>query len=97
MLIETPANPTIVMTDIRRIANCAAERARTAARDGRQHVSGSAFQHPLALGADVSLYSATKYLGGFSDIIGGVAYNGCRPDAQDSQQAQSVRQHSATG
>jgi len=34
---------------------------------------GPAFQHPLSLGADVSLYSATKYLGGFSDIIGGVA------------------------
>jgi cystathionine beta-lyase/cystathionine gamma-synthase len=34
---------------------------------------GPAFQHPLALGADVSLYSATKYLGGYSDIIGGVA------------------------
>jgi cystathionine beta-lyase/cystathionine gamma-synthase len=34
---------------------------------------GPAFQHPIQLGADVSLYSATKYLGGFSDIIGGVA------------------------
>jgi len=34
---------------------------------------GPAFQHALTLGADVSLYSATKYLGGFSDIIGGVA------------------------
>ena len=34
---------------------------------------GTRFQHPLALGADVSLYSATKYLGGYSDIIGGVA------------------------
>jgi methionine-gamma-lyase len=34
---------------------------------------GPAFQHPLALGADASLYSATKYLGGYSDIIGGVA------------------------
>jgi cystathionine beta-lyase/cystathionine gamma-synthase len=34
---------------------------------------GPAFQHPMALGADVSLYSATKYLGGYSDIIGGVA------------------------
>ncbi len=33
---------------------------------------GPAFQHPLALGADVSIYSATKYLGGYSDIIGGV-------------------------
>jgi methionine-gamma-lyase len=34
---------------------------------------GPTFQHPLSLGADVSLYSATKYLGGYSDIIGGVA------------------------
>jgi methionine-gamma-lyase len=34
---------------------------------------GPAFQHPLSLGADVALYSATKYLGGYSDIIGGVA------------------------
>jgi cystathionine beta-lyase/cystathionine gamma-synthase len=33
---------------------------------------GPAFQHPLALGADISIYSATKYLGGYSDIIGGV-------------------------
>jgi methionine-gamma-lyase len=33
---------------------------------------GPAFQHPLSLGADLSIYSATKYLGGFSDIIGGV-------------------------
>ena len=31
------------------------------------------FQHPFALGADVALYSATKYLCGFSDIIGGIA------------------------
>jgi cystathionine beta-lyase/cystathionine gamma-synthase len=33
---------------------------------------GPAFQHPLTLDADVVLYSATKYLGGYSDIIGGV-------------------------
>ncbi len=73
ILIETPANPTVVMTDIRHA--CAI--AQTGA--GRPLVMidntflGPAFQHPLALGADVSLYSATKYLGGFSDIIGGVA------------------------
>ena len=34
---------------------------------------GPAFQHPFALGADIVLYSATKYLSGFSDLIGGVA------------------------
>ena len=34
---------------------------------------GPAFQHPLKLGADMCLYSATKYLSGFSDMIGGAA------------------------
>ncbi|MCL5744754.1 MAG: PLP-dependent aspartate aminotransferase family protein, partial [Acidobacteria bacterium] len=34
---------------------------------------GPAFQHPLLLGADVVLYSATKYLSGFSDMVAGVA------------------------
>jgi methionine-gamma-lyase len=34
---------------------------------------GPAFQHPLLLGADICLYSATKYLSGFSDMIGGAA------------------------
>ena len=75
VFIETPANPTIVMTDIKH----ACEAAAVAPSPGRPLVMvdntflGPAFQHPLALGADVSLYSATKYLGGYSDIIGGVA------------------------
>jgi cystathionine beta-lyase/cystathionine gamma-synthase len=34
---------------------------------------GPAFQHPLQLGADLVLYSATKYLSGFSDMVAGVA------------------------
>jgi len=77
VLIETPANPTTVMTNIRH----ACDMVRTMAHDGASRALvmvdntflGPAFQHPLALGADVSLYSATKYLGGYSDIIGGVA------------------------
>lgn len=73
VLIETPANPTLVMTDIAAAARAAA------AREDRPLVMvdntflGPTFQHPLALGADLALYSATKYLGGFSDLIGGVA------------------------
>lgn len=83
VLIETPANPTIVMTDIRRtceIAHGATAGSQNGAGSQQQPIVmvdntflGPAFQHPLALGADVSLYSATKYLGGYSDIIGGVA------------------------
>ena len=77
VFIETPANPTMVMTDIRHACETAARA--TPTRGERPLVMidntflGPAFQHPLELGADLALYSATKYLGGYSDIIGGVA------------------------
>lgn len=72
LFVETPANPTIVMTDIKR-ACAAAERHPSKPLVMIDNTFlGPAFQHPLALGADVSIYSATKYLGGYSDIIGGV-------------------------
>ena len=75
VLIESPANPTIVMTDIGRACRTVSELG-----PGKERplvmvdntMMGPAFQHPLTLGADVVLYSATKYLGGFSDLIGGV-------------------------
>jgi cystathionine beta-lyase/cystathionine gamma-synthase len=73
VLIETPANPTIVMTDIRRVCETAAKRPSPPLVMIDNTFLGPAFQHPLSLGADLSLYSATKYLGGYSDIIGGVA------------------------
>ena len=74
VLLETPANPTLVMADLK---------AAVAAADGYalgarplimvdNTFLGPSFQHPLALGCDFVLYSATKYLGGFSDILGGV-------------------------
>jgi cystathionine beta-lyase/cystathionine gamma-synthase len=71
--LETPANPTLIMTDIER--TCAA----ADAHPNRPIVMvdntflGPTFQHPLLLGAQLSLYSATKYLSGYSDMLGGVA------------------------
>lgn len=82
VLIETPANPTIVMTDIKRVCQTVASLPLASVNGHAPErplvmidntFLGPAFQHPLALGADLSLYSATKYLGGYSDIIGGVA------------------------
>ena len=83
VMIESPANPTVVMTDIKRacqtVAGLPAASSNGSGAAERPLVMvdntflGPAFQHPLTLGADVSLYSATKYLGGYSDIIGGVA------------------------
>lgn len=71
ILIETPANPTLVMTDIERAA--AAVRAHPArpmlAVDNT--LLGPTFQHPLVHGADLAIYSATKFLGGFSDLLAG--------------------------
>lgn len=74
VLIETPANPTVIMTDIRKAVDAVTE------RGGERPLvmvdntmMGPAFQHPLMLGADLVLYSATKYLSGFSDLLGGFA------------------------
>lgn len=73
LLIETPANPTIIMTDIRRAAATAKRRSPAPIVMVDNTLMGPAFQHPLLLGTDICLYSATKYLSGFSDMIGGVA------------------------
>ncbi len=73
VLLETPANPTMVMVDLRRAAEAAAGRAVKPLVMVDNTFLGPAFQHPLELGADLVLYSATKFLGGYSDLLGGVA------------------------
>jgi len=84
VLIETPANPTLIMTDIRQA--CAAVAAlKVPGGESRPLVMvdntllGPAFQHPLALGADLVVYSGTKYLSGFSDMLAGIIL-GADPD-----------------
>ena len=72
IFIETPANPTLRMSDI-----SAASAAAHAHRDRPlvaidNTLMGPVFQHPLLLGADLTVYSATKYLSGFSDMLAGV-------------------------
>ena len=72
VLIETPANPTIIMSDIRAAASAAGQRVKRPVVMVDNTLLGPIFQHPLKLGADLCLYSATKYLSGFSDMIAGV-------------------------
>jgi len=75
ILIETPANPTNTLVDIRLLRQIADEIGR--AQGFRpllvcdNTLLGPLFQHPLAHGADVSVYSLTKYVGGHSDLIAG--------------------------
>jgi methionine-gamma-lyase len=75
VLIETPANPTNALVDIRACADLAAA---TKNEDGSRPVVavdntflGPLWQHPLEHGADLVLYSLTKYVGGHSDLIAG--------------------------
>ncbi|HLY20090.1 MAG TPA: PLP-dependent transferase [Bryobacteraceae bacterium] len=71
--LESPANPTMVMTDIQRAADAAKSHPDKPVVMVDNTFLGPAFQHPLMLGADLVLYSGTKYLSGFSDMVAGVA------------------------
>ena len=73
VFIETPANPTLIMTDIERAAIAAVRHPNHPVVMVDNTFLGPTFQHPLALGADLTLYSGTKYLSGFSDMVAGVA------------------------
>jgi len=72
VFIETPANPTLCMTDIASAVQAASERMERPVVAVDNTFMGPVFQHPLQLGADLCVYSATKYLAGFSDMLGGV-------------------------
>ncbi len=72
--IETPGNPTNSVVDIQMCSEIAkhfstAERKCLLAVDNT--FLGPVFQHPLEHGADLVLYSATKYIGGHSDVVAG--------------------------
>ena len=71
VLLETPANPTLRMSDIERAADAAAKHPDKPVVMVDNTFLGPSFQHPLLLGADIVLYSATKYLSGFSDMLAG--------------------------
>ncbi len=77
ILIETPANPTNTLVDIRLLRRIADE---IGSAQGLRPIVvcdntllGPVFQHPLEHGADVSVYSLTKYVGGHSDLIAGAS------------------------
>ena len=72
VFLETPANPTLVMSDIGAAVKAVRARPEPALVAVDNTLLGPAFQHPLTLGADVVVYSGTKYLGGFSDMLAGV-------------------------
>ncbi len=68
--IETPSNPTLKIADISAIAKIAKANGTWLCVDNT--FASPALQKPLALGADIVVHSATKYLGGHSDLIAGL-------------------------
>ena len=79
--IETPTNPLLQVVDIAAVARIAG--GATVVVDNT--FASPALQNPLALGADVVVHSATKFIGGHSDAIGGVVATG------DAELAERVR------
>ena len=67
--IESPTNPLLKLVDIEAVAKLAHRREAIVVVDNT--FMSPYFQRPLALGADIVVHSATKYLGGHSDLIGG--------------------------
>jgi cystathionine gamma-synthase len=83
--VETPTNPMLKVVDISAVA-------RLASAAGAITVVDNTFatpylQQPLELGADIVVHSATKYLGGHSDVIGGLAVT------RSDQVAEQLRFH----
>ena len=70
LFIETPANPTMILTDIRACAALARERGLILIVDNT--FSSPILQNPLDLGADIVIHSLTKFLNGHSDVVGGI-------------------------
>ena len=71
LYLETPTNPTLKVVDLARLTRAAHEADTLIAVDNT--FATPINQNPLALGADLVLHSATKFLGGHADALGGVA------------------------
>lgn len=68
--LETPTNPTLKISDIKAIAAIAKQQNILLCVDNT--FASPALQQPIKLGADIVVHSATKYLGGHSDLIAGI-------------------------
>ncbi|MBD2100556.1 PLP-dependent aspartate aminotransferase family protein [Leptolyngbya sp. FACHB-261] len=87
--LETPSNPLLKISDIARLAELAHQVGALCACD---NTWAPIAQRPFDLGADLIVHSTTKYLGGHSDVLGGVVVT-----RQDNEFFQRIRQVQQTG
>jgi cystathionine gamma-lyase len=76
--VETPTNPLLKLADLQAIAAIAKQHDILAVADNTFATPWN--QRPLEFGFDIVMHSATKYLNGHSDMVGGIAVVGERPD-----------------
>ncbi|MBP6619070.1 MAG: aminotransferase class I/II-fold pyridoxal phosphate-dependent enzyme [Leadbetterella sp.] len=90
--VETPSNPSLKIADLIEIAKLCNENNILSAADNTW--SSPYFTKPLDLGIDIVMHSTTKYLGGHSDILGGVViWN----EKISQQKSQSIRDYQTIG
>ncbi|MFD2117667.1 PLP-dependent transferase [Paenibacillus yanchengensis] len=70
LLIETPTNPLMMMTDLEKVSSYAKEKGLLTIVDNT--LLTPFYQRPIELGADIVVHSATKYLGGHNDVLAGL-------------------------
>jgi cystathionine gamma-synthase len=85
--VETPSNPLLRVVDIAAIAQIAHDRGALCAVDNTWGTP--VLQRPLEIGADVSMHSTTKYLGGHSDVLSGALV--VRESGELSQRITSIQ------
>lgn len=90
VFVETPSNPLLALSDIAELAAICRDGGALLACDNT--FATPVLQNPLALGADVVVHSATKYLGGHSDLMGGVVVG-----AVEDEWAADVLEYRAMG
>jgi cystathionine gamma-synthase len=88
--VETPSNPLLKVSDIRTLVNLAHAAGAICVCDNTW--ATPLLQRPLELGADLVVHATTKYLGGHSDVLGGVVIA-----AQNDEFFQQVRHLQVTG
>jgi cystathionine gamma-lyase len=79
--IETPSNPMLKLIDIEAVAALAKRRGIISAADNT--FASPIVQRPIELGFDLVMHSATKYLNGHSDMVGGIVVVGDNQDVAD--------------
>ena len=88
LVIETPTNPMMQLTDIAAVSAMARKRGIKVVVDNT--FMTPFFQRPLELGADVVLHSVTKYLNGHSDMVGGALVTSDEPLAEQLRYLQNA-------